>query len=69
MEMPKREGWYLIELHPDSIWRGSSNRPFSVAYAKIMVDRTGKRRMLWEGITEHSVIAWHTLPRKTVQRG
>lgn len=69
MEMPKREGWYLVELHADSIWRGVYDRPFAVARAKMMYDSLGKRQMMWEGITQQSVVAWHSLPKTTVQRG
>ena len=68
MQMPKREGWYLCELAPDSVWRGCYDRPFAVCRAKIMHDVNGTKRMMWEGVTEHSVVAWHMLPKVTVQR-
>ena len=68
MEMPKREGWYLVELHPESIWRGAYDRPFTVSRAKIMHDVIGKKRMMWDGVPEHSVVAWHALPKVTYER-
>lgn len=68
MEMPKREGWYLCELAPDCIWRGAYDRPFAVCRAKMMRDVHGKLGMMWEGLTMHSVVAWHVLPKVTVQR-
>jgi len=69
MQMPKREGWYLCELAPNSVWRGCHDRPFTVCRAKIMHDVYGTKRMMWEGVTEHSVVAWHVLPKATVNRG